>query len=261
MSPIRSGLAAALLLLLPAAAQADVFINEIHYDNAGTDVNEALEVVATGGEDLTQYRIVRYNGNGGGVYGTDVLSAGTAVTCGAPVRIAVINYPLDALQNGSPDGMALVGPNDTVIQFLSYEGTMTAADGPAAGMTSTDIGVSEPNTTPVGTSLQLGGASGSAYADFSWNASAAQTFGACNNGQTFGTPVDNPPAVFGTSPEDGASAVLVGALIEVAFNETITVANAAGITLDCGAGTPAIAATANGSTLVITPASASATPS
>lgn len=41
------------------------------------------------------------------------------------------------------------------MQFLSYEGSFTAVDGPAIGLTSTDIGVAETNTTPVGQSLQL----------------------------------------------------------------------------------------------------------
>jgi hypothetical protein len=46
-------------------------------------------------------------------------------------------------KNGSPDGIALVNPSGKVIQFLSYEGSFTATNGPALGMTSTDIGVSE----------------------------------------------------------------------------------------------------------------------
>src|SRR5262249_37211206 len=73
----------------------------------------------------------------------------------------------------------------TVIQFLSYEGTFTATNGPAAGMTSTDIGVSEPGSTPAGQSLQLTG-TGTHYSDFTWHAEQAQTSGAVNGGQSFG---------------------------------------------------------------------------
>lgn len=43
----------------------------------------------------------------------------------------------------------------------------------------------ETNATPAGTSLQLQG-NGSNYADFAWAPSSAATFGACNNGQSFG---------------------------------------------------------------------------
>ena len=37
-----------------------------------------------------------------------------------------------------PDGMALVDPGGSVVEFLSYEGTFTALDGPAAGKLDAD---------------------------------------------------------------------------------------------------------------------------
>src|SRR5690606_8784727 len=99
--------ATALALAATFPARAEVFINEIHYDNAGTDVGEAIEVVGSAGESLAGYQLVRYNGSGGGSYGTDTLPAGTLATCGGQVRLATVNYPVDGLQNGSPDGVAL----------------------------------------------------------------------------------------------------------------------------------------------------------
>jgi hypothetical protein len=39
-----------------------VFINEIHYDNAGTDVGEGVEIAGTAGMDLTGWSIIPYNG-------------------------------------------------------------------------------------------------------------------------------------------------------------------------------------------------------
>lgn len=248
----RLSRALGLALLLPAAAQADVFINEIHYDNTGGDVGEAIEVVATAGEDLSLYSIVRYNGNGGASYGTDSLPVGTQVTCGAQVQIGVINYAVDGLQNGSPDGVALVGPGNAVIQFLSYEGTFTATNGPALGMLSVDIGVAEAGTAPIGTSLQLGGGPGSTYAGFAWNGSATQTFNACNNGQTFGAPVDNPPDVTTTVPVDGAMGVAVTTPIVVNFTETVEV-DAAGITITCGAAPQPFAMSGGGASRTLTP--------
>src|SRR5690606_30153320 len=71
----------------------------------------------------------------------------------------------------------------TLVQFLSYEGSFTASDGPAAGVASQNVGVAETSSTPVGHSLQLGG-SGAVYADFAWQTPAASSFGACNAGQT-----------------------------------------------------------------------------
>ncbi len=96
----------------------------------------------------------------------------------------VQNYPVNGIQNGEPDGLALVKPDDTVVLFLSYEGVITAVDGPANGLTSTDIGVAEGGSTPVGYSLQLSGA-GDSYADFTWQAPAASSPGAVNNNQIF----------------------------------------------------------------------------
>ncbi len=71
----------------------------------------------------------------------------------------------------------------TVLYFLSYGGSFTATNGTAAGMTSVDIGVSEPTNTPVGQSLQLTG-TGRQYHDFSWSAPAAESPGGINAGQT-----------------------------------------------------------------------------
>ncbi|MCG8422814.1 MAG: hypothetical protein MJE77_33280 [Proteobacteria bacterium] len=67
---------------------------------------------------------------------------------------------------------------------MSYEGSLTAVDGPAAGMTSSDIGVSESSSTSVGYSLQRSG-TGCAANDFSWSPAAPNTSGSPNTGQSF----------------------------------------------------------------------------
>jgi predicted extracellular nuclease len=157
-----------------------VFINEIHYDNTGADTDEAVEIAGPAGVDLTGWSLVLYNGNGGAVYATISLS-GSIADQGGGFGVVVVDTP--GLQNGAPDGLALVD-NGAVIQFLSYEGSFTAVDGPAAGTTSTDIAVAEPGDTPVGFSLQLAG-TGAVYQDFTWSSAAANTFGAFNTGQTF----------------------------------------------------------------------------
>src|SRR5699024_4233635 len=56
---------------VPAYAAGEVFISEIHYDNAGTDTGEAIEVQAPEGTDLTGWQVVLFNGSGGGVYDTE----------------------------------------------------------------------------------------------------------------------------------------------------------------------------------------------
>ena len=45
-----------------------VFINEIHYDNIGTDSDEFVEIAGPAGTSLEGYSIVLYNGSGGAVY-------------------------------------------------------------------------------------------------------------------------------------------------------------------------------------------------
>lgn len=142
-------------------------ISEIHYDNAGTDTGEAIEIEAPAGFDLTGWQLVLYNGNGGAAYHTKTLS-GTVPAAG----VVVASYPTDGIQNGSPDGVALVSPAGAVAEFLTYEGTFTAVGGPADGLTGTDIGVAETSTTPAGHSLQK--------IDGRWREPAANTFGARN---------------------------------------------------------------------------------
>jgi predicted extracellular nuclease len=159
---------------------ANVWINEIHYDNAGADANEFVEVAGLAGVDLTGWSIVLYNGNGGASYSTINLS-GTLTDSSNGFGFFKALAP--GAQNGAPDGIALVDNLGRVVQFLSYEGTMTATNGPANGLTSTDIGVSQDNAT-VGLTLQLTG-TGSSYADFTWAANVANTEAAVNAGQTF----------------------------------------------------------------------------
>ena len=63
-----------------------------------------------------------------------------------------IFFGVDAMQNGAPDGLALIGPAGAVLQFLSYEGSFLATAGAAAGLTSLDLGVFEDggDGTPAG---------------------------------------------------------------------------------------------------------------
>ena len=175
-------LAAMLVFGLAQQASADVFINEFHYDNVGTDTNEKIEVIAPAGTSLSGWTIVLYNGSGGAPYATLNLSGTVANQCGGH-GTAVVTVGSTGMQNGAPDGFALVNASGQVVQFLSYEGSFTATSGPASGLQSAAIPQSETNSTPSGHSLRLTG-SGSRYSDFSWAAAAASSFGACNAGQT-----------------------------------------------------------------------------
>ncbi len=174
-------------------ADGTVFVNEIHYDNAGTDTGEAIEVAGPAGTDLGGWSIVLYNGNGGAVYDTDAL-AGTIPDQQGGFGTIFISYPTNGIQNGSPDGIALVDPVGAVRQFLSYEGTFVAVGGPAGGLTSTDIGVAESGSEPAGLSLGLTG-TGDTSGDFTWAAPATSSFGAVNPGRPSAKAAVNPVPV------------------------------------------------------------------
>jgi len=182
------------LAFYPSNAQT-IFINEIHYDNDGTDQGEAIELAGPAGTDLSGWSIVLYNGASSqrAPYATTNLS-GIIPDQQNGFGTIVISYPTNGIQNGSPDGIALVEPSNNIIQFLSYEGTIEAASGPAAGLTSTDINVNESSNTPVGFSLQLTG-TGRSYEDFTWAEPADDNFGEVNTGQTFGDGVAIVPSI------------------------------------------------------------------
>lgn len=224
-----------LLALCPAPALAEVFINEVHYDDATAsgDVGERVEIVATAGESLSGYRIPLYNGatpSAAVAYDNDAVPTGSLVACGgATVRIATLSYPTNGIQNGAPDGIALANASGALVQFISYEGGMTGSGGPAAGRNATDIGVSETAGTAAGTSLQLGGTG--SRSTMTWRTSQAQTFGACNVGQSFTAP-NPPPAITSTVPADNATGVASASDLAVNFSESVTLA-AGAFALQC----------------------------
>ena len=142
------------------------FISEIHYDNDGADTGEFIEVCAPPDSDITGFTIELYNGNGGGVYDTITIDPATAMAGADGNTYYVVSTP--GIQNGAPDGIALVNASGAACEFISYEGTLVAADGAAAGMTSTDIGAAEGSATAAGTSIQI-------QPDGTWIAGLAET--------------------------------------------------------------------------------------
>jgi DNA/RNA endonuclease G (NUC1)/PKD repeat protein len=238
--PATQGVAAAL-------AGPPVRISELHYDNVGADVGEQIEISGPAGTDLTGYSVVLYNGSGGANYGTTELSGTLPATCGAR---GVVVVPAAGMQNGAPDGVALVGPGGVVIEFLSYEGVFTATAGAANGLTSVDIGVLENGSGPVGESLARNAEGG-------WNASAPATFGACNDdGDT------TPPAEVATVTVSPATSNLVVGATQ-AFTATALDADGepvAGVTLTWTSNAETVATVnANGLATAVAPGTATVT--
>ncbi len=152
-------------------APSDFHVDEIHYDNVGVDTGEFVEIEGAAGASIAGMQIVLYNGNGGVPYNTTTLAGVLPASCGNR-GVVVVTYPQDGIQNGSPDGVALLAADGTVLDFMSYEGVFTATTGPAAGFTSRDIGVQE-NSVALGISLQRDSTTGT------WSAGPA-TQGMCN---------------------------------------------------------------------------------
>lgn len=178
-------------ILIEASPMTNAFINEIHYDNTGIDSGEYVEIVSDGNIDLTNWSLLLYNGNNGAVYDSFEFDSWSYISTNAQFDLYTIET--EGIQNGSPDGVALYdGAN--IIQFLSYEGSFTATNGIAEGITSIDIGVSESFNTPERSSLQLIG-QGSTYYDFTWSSSQESTFGTSNTGQQFINPISNVTSV------------------------------------------------------------------
>lgn len=177
-------------------APADVFLNEFHYDNVDADSGEFIEIVVSPGfsQPLSTIDVLLYNGEtaaSASVY--DTLNLGSDFTLGATYdgyRIFTADLPANGIQNGSRDGFAIVNlTTSQVLQLLSYEGVFTGGSGPAAGMTSVSIGVSQSTPAAVGSSLGLTG-SGGVPGNFTWAVSSgSNTKGAANAGQGFVVPV------------------------------------------------------------------------
>lgn len=70
-----------------------------------------------------------------------------------------------------------------VFDFISYEGSLIATEGPANSLTSIDIGLAELPESALGLSLQRQG-NGTLSDDFNWALDTA-SFGGINNGQEF----------------------------------------------------------------------------
>jgi Lamin Tail Domain len=104
----------------PPSGTAKLVINEVDYDQVGTDGNGFVEIHNTGGAaaDLSNLDLVAVNGGDGSEYDRVALTGSLAT--GGYLAVAI------DLQNGAPDGLALLD-GTTLVDALSYEGAITAA--------------------------------------------------------------------------------------------------------------------------------------
>jgi len=201
----------AILVFTASMFAQNAWLNEIHYDNGGTDEGEFLEIVIenAGSYDLSDFEVTLYNASNQESYGSASLDSFDEGDTENGFTFFSLDYP--GIQNGEADGVAISHDGD-LIQFLSYEGTLTAIGGPADGVESVDIGVSESGGTQIGESLQLSG-TGETYASFVWQEAASETPGSLNNNQAFGEDT-SPPSVNSVYVMDETS-------LRVSFSENV----------------------------------------
>jgi|GEM_PF-578265 len=206
----------------PVAAQ--LVINEVDYDQDGTDAAEFVEIKNVSGApvDLTGFSLELVNGSNGTIYDTIALpsvslAAGDYfVVCANAATVA--NCDLDDgpdtnfIQNGAPDAVGLRNAAAALIDAVSYEGDTAApyTEGSGTGL------VDDPSVDAYGLSRSPDGTdTNQNNVDFDF---CAITPGAANNC----TVVDDPPTVTGTSPIDGSTGVAVNTNIEITFSEDVT---------------------------------------
>lgn len=142
---------------------AGLIINEVDYDTVGTDTAEYVELynASSSAIDLAGYKLVFVNGSGMSSYLTvDLSTAATSIAAGQylvfgaklvtdalPTGVLKVTAATttDIIQNGAPDGIALVNTTTgTLVDALSYEGAMTSV---------TIAGISSPVSLVEGTVL------------------------------------------------------------------------------------------------------------
>ena len=123
-------------------------INEIDYDQSGSDPAEFIELKNVGSEavNLAGIRIELINGSNGTLYNTInldpvVLGAGEYHVVGHAIVPNVDQVAFNtngSIQNGAPDGLRLMSATNVVIDQMSYEGTMSTTEGTSAGADTND---------------------------------------------------------------------------------------------------------------------------
>ncbi|WP_157069608.1 lamin tail domain-containing protein [Sandaracinus amylolyticus] len=161
---------ATFMLTAPCALATHLVINEVDYDNVGTDNAEYVELYNPTASDvaLSSYAVVFVNGsndleyrrvmlNGTIPAGGFVVVGPTGLTIAAGARLIAVADPLvDIVQNGAPDAVVLLDTSsNTIADAIAYEGAnpMMSLMGDATPRTVAEAAVSpagaDSNTDPL----------------------------------------------------------------------------------------------------------------
>lgn len=120
---------------IPLTSNAAVVINEIDYDQPGTDNAEFIELFNSGASpvSLDNYSVDLINGSSSSSYrtidlsGFNIAANGYFVMCGDASLVANCDYSFTTtsgwFQNGAPDAVGLY-QNSILLDSLSYEGIL-----------------------------------------------------------------------------------------------------------------------------------------
>ena len=128
-------------VVAPAPPVPQLVINEVDYDNVGADTAEYIEIYNRGNVavSLANIELRLVNGSNNAQYASHALAAAGTLQPGqylvvrspnvtvAPGALVLTPFVSDAVQNGAPDGIALVdASSQLVLDAFCYEGAMTA---------------------------------------------------------------------------------------------------------------------------------------
>ncbi len=137
----------------PDVGPALLVVNEIDYDQPGSDTAEFVEIanVGAGAASLQGIDLVLVNGNGDTVYATVTLpnvtvpAGGHYVVCADALTVANCDLEgFSSIQNGAPDAVALV-QGGSVIDAVSYEGNVAAPYSEGGPAPTDDSGTGQDN--------------------------------------------------------------------------------------------------------------------
>jgi hypothetical protein len=154
-------------------------VNEIDYDQVGTDAGGFVEIANTGSSaaSLDGISLVLVNGGDGAEY--DRVDLTGSLAAGGYLSIEI------EAQNGSPDGVALIATaSGALLDALSYEGEITAAtiDGQTYSLVegaALPVAAADSNTTD-GSLSRLPDKTDTNNAASDWAFTATKTPGAAN---------------------------------------------------------------------------------
>jgi len=148
--------ASILTICTVSTANAAILINEVDYDQNGSDTAEFIELFNSGSDviDLTGYQLDLINGNSSAnkpIYrsfslnGYSLAADGYLVICGNTSMVMNCNFDANIssgmIQNGSPDGIILLNGQD-IIDAVTYEGVIAGiTEGLNGALADTSTGI------------------------------------------------------------------------------------------------------------------------